>query len=102
LREFQRAAQIRDAFFATGGNMPSINLAVIPPPASGGMVAKLDINGTAVESKAGSNSPVAVPWPGPNLGRTAITLAPDTSPQLQQQQPQQQQRPMFGGGPPPP
>ena len=25
---------------------------------------KLDINGTVVESKAGSNAPVAVPWPG--------------------------------------
>ena len=102
LREFQRAAQIRDAFFATGGTMPSINLAIIPPPASGGMVAKLDINGTAVESKSGSNSPVAVPWPGPNLGRTAITLAPDMTPQAQQPPPQ---RPMFGAPaamPPPP
>src|SRR5205823_9537411 len=74
LREFQRAAQIRDAFFSTGGSMPSINLAVVPPPAGAtGMVAKLDINGTTVESKAGTNSPVAVAWPGPNLGRTAIT-----------------------------
>jgi len=102
LREFQHAAQIRDAFFATGGSMPSINLAVIPPPAGAtGMVAKLDINGTTVESKAGTNAPVAVHWPGPNLGRTAITLVPDTS---QQQQPPlpQQQRPMFGGPPPPP
>ena len=36
LREFQRAAQIRDAFFATGGNMPSITLAVVPPAASRG------------------------------------------------------------------
>ena len=34
LREFQRAAQIRDAFFPTGGNMPSITLAVTAPPAA--------------------------------------------------------------------
>jgi type VI secretion system protein ImpL len=96
LREFQRAAQIRDAFFGTGGNSPSINLAVIPPNVSAnGTVAKLDINGTAVESKAGSNSPVAVPWPGPNLGRTTITVSQDTG--TQQPAPQ---RPMFGGPPP--
>jgi type VI secretion system protein ImpL len=63
------------------------------------MVAKLDINGTTIESKAGTNSPVAVPWPGPNLGRTTITLAAEA---IQQQQQQQQQRPMFGGQPPPP
>ena len=103
LREFQRAAQIRDAFFA-GGNIPSISLAVMPPPVSGagGYSVKLDINGAIVESKAGSNSPVSVPWPGTNLGRTAITVGPDTNPQQLQQQ--QQQRPQFGlgGGPPPP
>jgi type VI secretion system protein ImpL len=67
------------------------------------MVAKLDINGTVVESKAGSNSPVAVSWPGPNLGRTAITLAPEATPPQSPPPPQQQQqRPMFGGLPPPP
>src|SRR6185369_7786986 len=61
LREFQRAAQIRDAFFASGGNMPSITLAVVPPAASPGNVIKLDVNGTVVESKPGSNSAAAVP-----------------------------------------
>jgi type VI secretion system protein ImpL len=97
LREFQRAAQIRDAFFSTGGSMPSINLGVVPPPiTAGGMAAKLDINGTVVESKTGSNAPVAVPWPGAGTNRTAITVGPDQSPQ--QQQPQ---RPTFGGPPPP-
>lgn len=100
LREFQRAAQIRDAFFGTGGNMPSVNLAVIPPNVSAnGLAAKLDINGTAVESKTGSNSPVAVPWPGPSLNRTAITVSQDLGGQQPQQQPQ---RPMFGGPPPAP
>src|SRR5262249_43405473 len=99
LREFQRAAQIRDAFFGTGGNMPSVNLAVIAPNVSqSGMVAKLDINGTVVESKSGTNSPVAVPWPGPNLPRTPPPPAgrPPAPPQAPQQP-----RP-FGAPPQPP
>jgi type VI secretion system protein ImpL len=100
LREFQRAAQIRDAFFGTGGSMPSINLAVIAPNVSqSGMVAKLDINGTVVESKSGTNSPVAVPWPGPNLARTTITVSQDTGAQQPALQPP---RPTFGAPPPPP
>jgi len=99
LREFQRAAQIRDAFFATGGNMPSITLAVVPPAAAaGGNIIKLDINGTVVESKSGSNAAVAVPWPGAGLNRTTITVAPDTGAQTQQMQ---QPRPMFGAPPTP-
>jgi type VI secretion system protein ImpL len=99
LREFQRAAQIRDAFFGTGGSMPSINLAVIAPNVSqSGMVAKLDVNGTVVESKSGTNSPVAVPWPGPNLARTTITVSQDTGAQQQAPPP----RPTFGAPPPPP
>ncbi|MBL8587128.1 MAG: type VI secretion system membrane subunit TssM, partial [Methylobacteriaceae bacterium] len=32
LREFQRAAEIRDTFFATGGQSPSMSLTVLPPP----------------------------------------------------------------------
>jgi type VI secretion system protein ImpL len=96
LREFQRAAQIRDAFFSTGGSMPSINLGVVPPPSTaGGMAAKLDINGTVVESKTGSAAPVAVPWPGAGTNRTAITVGPDQSPQ------QPPPRPTFGAPPPP-
>ena len=32
LKEFQRAAQIRETFFAAGGQFPSISLTVLPPP----------------------------------------------------------------------
>jgi type VI secretion system protein ImpL len=99
LREFQRAAQIRDAFFATGGNMPSINLAVTaPPPGANGATVKLDINGTVVESKTGSNPPVAVPWPGAGTNRTAITVGQDAGAQPQAQP----SRLTFGAPPPPP
>ena len=94
LHEFQRAAEIRDAFFQTGGNMPSISLAVTPPAVAGaGASAKFEIGGTSVASAAptgtfggpaapaapqGANSPVTVQWPGPSP-RTAVSVAYDSS-----------------------
>jgi len=75
LREFQRAAQIRDAFFATGGNMPSMNLNVVPPTlTTPDQTVKFEVNGAAVDSKMGSSTPVAVQWPGAGGGRTAVTV----------------------------
>jgi type VI secretion system protein ImpL len=72
--QFQRAEEIKDAFFATGGNMPAINLTVIPPPVIG-ITAKFEVNGMAVESK-GTTSPGAIQWPGAaSLNRTAITVS---------------------------
>lgn len=76
LRQFQRAAQIKDAFFPTNGNVPSITLTVTPPvlPAMG-LTAKLEINGFAASSTEQPNpAPVAVQWPGAG-GRTAVSLA---------------------------
>jgi type VI secretion system protein ImpL len=67
---------------------------VTPPPAASGTTAKLDINGTVVESKAGSNAPVAVPWPGAGTNRTAITVGQDAG-----QPPQAPPRLAFGGPP---
>ena len=76
LREFQRAGEIRDAFFSTGGNMPSVTMAVTPLTLSGDAArAKLDINGTGVVTQGGISMPSTVQWPGPGgLGRTAITI----------------------------
>jgi type VI secretion system protein ImpL len=75
LREFQRASQIRDAFFSTGGIIPSINLNVIPPPLSdANATVKLEVNGATVESKAGSTSPVAIQWPGAGGNRAAVSV----------------------------
>jgi type VI secretion system protein ImpL len=78
LRQFQRAAQIKDAFFPTNGNVPSISLNVTPPvlPAIG-LTAKLEINGFAATSSNQPNpAPVAVQWPGAG-GKTAVSLAED-------------------------
>jgi type VI secretion system protein ImpL len=75
LTEFQRAAAIRDAFFATGGNMPLITVTVVPPPVVG-FDAKLEINGMTVESKPSGNVPVAIQWPGAtSINRTAISVS---------------------------
>jgi type VI secretion system protein ImpL len=78
LRQFQRAAQIKDAFFQTNGNIPSISLNVTPPvlPAIG-LTAKLEINGfVAASSDQPNPAPVAVQWPGAG-GKTVVSLTDD-------------------------
>jgi type VI secretion system protein ImpL len=88
LREFQRAAEIRDAFFQSGGNTPMVSLAVKPPPAAGAGT-KFEIGGVTVASAAPGaaagpaaanaaqgDGTVAVQWPGPSQ-RAAISVVPD-------------------------
>lgn len=85
LIQFQRAAQIRDAFFATGGNMPVINIQIFPPVLSGaGVSARFEVNGAAVVTQAGASVlPGAIQWPGAAAGgRAAVTLS--TEPQVAQ------------------
>ena len=88
LRDFQRAAEIRDAFFQTGGNMPMVSLAIRPPVLQGGS-AKFETGGIAVSSPTApapsgffstpapppnpNVSPITVQWPGASP-RTAITV----------------------------
>jgi type VI secretion system protein ImpL len=74
LREFQRAAQIRDAFFSTGGNMPSINLNVLPAWAGPDVIVKLEVNGTTIESKPQNSNAVAMQWPGAGGNRAAVSV----------------------------
>jgi type VI secretion system protein ImpL len=78
IRQFQRAARIKDAFFPTNGNVPVVSLNVTPPVLPDmGLVAKLEINGIAVASSNQPNpAPVAVQWPGAG-GRTAVSLVQD-------------------------
>ncbi|GLS42217.1 type VI secretion system membrane subunit TssM [Methylobacterium brachythecii] len=76
LREFQRAAEIRDTFFSTGGNMPAVAFSVTPMSLNGDAgKATLDMNGTAVVAQGGVNTPVTVQWPGPATpARTALQI----------------------------
>jgi type VI secretion system protein ImpL len=96
LRQFQRAAQIKDAFFPTNGNYPSINVTVTPPFLGADSVAKLEINGVPVTSSSQPNPPPAlVPWPGAP-GRTAVSLsAPGAQPSEQLPSPANSQWALF-------
>jgi type VI secretion system protein ImpL len=78
LRQFQQAAEIRDAFFPSGGNQPTISLEVKPITLSGEATgATLQINGASVASQQGVNTPTTVQWPGAGAGEASITLQPD-------------------------
>ena len=75
LAEFQRAASIRDSFFAAGGNLPSVTFTVTPVTLSGDAnSAKLEVGASVVQSQRGVNTPGAVNWPGGGAERSAITL----------------------------
>ncbi len=79
LRQFQQAAEIRDAFFPTGGNVPNITLEVKPLTlSSDAQAATLSINGANLMSQQGAAlSTATVQWPGAGAGEASITMAPD-------------------------
>lgn len=60
LTDFQRAADIRDAFFGAGASAPGFVFNITPPPSS---TAKLDIDGTLIDPD-GADAAVDVSWPG--------------------------------------
>jgi type VI secretion system protein ImpL len=65
LRQFQRAAEIRDAFFPTGGTTPVVSFTVTPMTISGSAEsAVLKVNATTVESQPGVSMATPVEWPG--------------------------------------
>jgi type VI secretion system protein ImpL len=99
IKQFQRAAYIRDAFFQNGGNLPAVSLSVQPPVVSGaGASARIELGGTVIVSPTAtapsgsvfSNSPppvqpttvppTNVQWPGPSM-RTAISVTNDATSQ---------------------
>ncbi len=78
LHEFQRAAEIRDAFFPTGGSAPNLTLEVKPLTLSAdAQTATLSINGSNVVAQQGVNAPANVQWPGAGAGAASIVMAPD-------------------------
>lgn len=87
LRQFQKAAYIRDAFFQNGGNAPMVTLSIKPPVGNVGINIKTDVGGTVITSPTtpapsllgGSTAtptatPTTVQWPGPSP-RTAISVS---------------------------
>src|SRR5262249_1617698 len=93
IRDFQKAAEIRDAFFQSGGNLPMISFAVKPSAIAGpNATAKFEIGGPGVASPVAAApvfpgspappappaSPITVQWPGPSP-RSAIIVQTDTN-----------------------
>jgi type VI secretion system protein ImpL len=79
LRQFQRAALIKDVFFQTNGNVPSITLTVTPQMPGTGLIAKLWVGGVPITSSSQPGTPVPqqVQWPGAPGGKTDVTLEQD-------------------------
>ena len=94
LREFQRAAQIRDAFFPTGGNMPSLNISVTPPAlASGGYDRE-----ARDQRRAGREQGQAARRRLPSSGRAPAAIAPAGRRVTGDDRSAQPSRPAVGAG----
>jgi type VI secretion system protein ImpL len=78
LRQFQRAARIRAAFFPSNGNTPAISL-IVTPPMLAGFVAKLWIGGAPIASSSqpGAPAPQRSQWTGTAGGKTLVSVEPD-------------------------
>jgi type VI secretion system protein ImpL len=71
LAQFQRAAAIRDTFFADGGTRPSFRLEITPVSADAAtQQVLLDLDGTAIVYKRGVQRSTQITWPSFNLQPT--------------------------------
>ena len=71
LAQFQRAATIRDLFFAGGATTPSVRFDITPVSLdAGAKQATLDFDGTAVVSIHGPPRATQITWPGANRMQT--------------------------------
>jgi type VI secretion system protein ImpL len=79
LRQFQEAAEIRDAFFASGGGVPNITLEVKPLTlSSDAQAATLSVNGANIATQQGEALIATnIQWPGAGAGDASITMSPD-------------------------
>ena len=74
LREFQRAAEIRDAFFPPGAAQPAVTLTIAHQSLhAAAEMALLNINGQVVQTQQVGSIPVTMQWPG-SLGGGAVTI----------------------------
>jgi type VI secretion system protein ImpL len=71
LAQFQRAAVIRDLFFAGGGNTPLVRFDIAPVGLdANARQATLDLDGTSIVSLHGPPRATQITWPGPNRTQT--------------------------------
>jgi type VI secretion system protein ImpL len=81
LAQFQRAAAIRDLFFAAGGTTPSVRFDISPVNLdAGAKQATLDLDGTPIVSIHGPPVPAQITWPGPKpTQRVRLSFDPPPS-----------------------
>lgn len=79
LKDFQLAAEIRSAFFPSGGSLPSVSITFTPFSLNGDVdTAILDAEGQIVWSNQTGNAPSAVTWPGEAASASAsLSLTPE-------------------------
>ena len=70
LTQFQRASQIRDLFFAGGGNQPTVRFDITPIDTDAKQVT-IDLDGLSVVYAHGPLRATSVTWPGPNRMNSA-------------------------------
>jgi len=72
LAQFQRAANIRDAFFAGGATTPSVRFDITPVSVDRGTKqATLSLDGTVITASHGPSRPVQITWPSTAQTSTA-------------------------------
>jgi type VI secretion system protein ImpL len=79
LKDFQLAAEIRNAFFPLGGSVPSVSVTFTPFSLHGDAdAAALDVGGQIVHSNQSGNSPGTVAWPsGATSESASLSLTPE-------------------------
>ena len=70
LAQFQRASQIRDLFFAGGGNQPTVRFDITPIDTDAKQVT-IDLDGLLIVYAHGPLRATSVTWPGPNRMNSA-------------------------------
>jgi type VI secretion system protein ImpL len=80
LLQFQRAAVIRDLFFAGGGNAPTVRFDITPITLdTGANQVTLDLGGTTITYAHGPSRATQVTWPG-QTGMSSVRLVFDPPP----------------------
>ncbi|TIL27785.1 MAG: type VI secretion system membrane subunit TssM [Mesorhizobium sp.] len=79
LKNFQLAAEIRNAFFPSGGSVPSVSVTFTPFSLHGDAdTAVLDVDGQIVQSNQAGNAPSTVTWPsGMASASASLSLTPE-------------------------
>ena len=79
LAQFQRASQIRDLFFAAGGNQPAVRFDISPVSTDAKEVT-LDLGGLSVPYAHGPVRATSVTWPGQNrISNVRLVFEPPPS-----------------------